>query len=851
MQRQAPFRAAAPPIRLISSVSPPSKPIPQSTSPNATLGIPLPRHESVFSWLSTTPPSTHHIPGAVTASVGSPMNRRKSMEELKRAESANAAHISSSNSHSFSIPLVPAHSSLFMHSQRSVPGAVVAHIRSSADSVPGLPPTPVFVRSQSNPVVLDATSPPPLPPEYIQPAGSPVFTLELPRLAKQQRRQSPTHNTPPTTSVVPHIGHSPPLPTPSPPLQKRGTPRSDGMVELADGLEERLEDADDEQDADEKCNSPTGAQLPPSFPFTFHKSQVKSSRLRDLSLPTSGITATERASTRAAPSPMHRILTDDTGEQQSPPPPPPPILSSEETQQQATSPPSPESSAKQVATLLTQHGLGKYLPKFVVEEVTMENIFLLTPDDLKEMGLAIGPRRTLLHELELLRPKPLAECCKMLRASDIANLCDMTAANLIHDAVPQRKLGQGNFGQVWEGTWGETTRVAMKTVNDTGISCKDFVAEAEVLRALRHPNILQYYGLAESGGVVYILMELADGCVRNLILEEGENISLPRLINMAMSCAAGMSYLADNHIIHRDLACRNLLYKREGTNFVVQVCDFGLSRHLDTDYYEVHEALPVKWTAWEVLAFRKYTTWSDVWSFGVVLWELLSYGIEPYPGVATSDVFDWIQKGHRMNPPEDCPETLYQLMLACWNTEPRERPLFREIYHTLATFLKTLPESGSPTDGDADGPLSPTTAGSTRGRCHSAGGRRGISGGSSGSMSVSTSETESQSRTSSTYADLEDSSAPGTPRLGVASAYALVGNRDAQAVSEAYADSPVLPSPRQAYVEDFSASASQCAGHSTIAESPRTPPTDSDGTYVDVGSPAPLACSARTPSPVT
>jgi serine/threonine protein kinase len=146
-----------------------------------------------------------------------------------------------------------------------------------------------------------------------------------------------------------------------------------------------------------------------------------------------------------------------------------------------------------------------------------------------------------------------------------------------------------------------------------------------------------------------------------------------------------MAFLESKNYIHRDLAARNVLV---GEDNVVKIADFGLARAIPDDVYEaqVGAKYPVKWTALEAIFYNKYTIKSDVWSFGILLAELITYGRIPYPGMQNAEVIQMLNRGHRMECPSNCPEELYDLMLQCWNEDPHKRPTFESLRFLLEDF---------------------------------------------------------------------------------------------------------------------------------------------------------------------
>ncbi|XP_065841491.1 tyrosine-protein kinase receptor UFO-like [Oscarella lobularis] len=183
------------------------------------------------------------------------------------------------------------------------------------------------------------------------------------------------------------------------------------------------------------------------------------------------------------------------------------------------------------------------------------------------------------------------------------------------------------------------------------------------------------------------------------------DVDIRVLLRISVQIVSGMKYLSELNIVHRDLAARNCMLDE---NLIVKVADFGLARQLENqDYYRVTNratALPVKWLAPESLSENKFTHKSDVWAYGVTLWEIFSVGLTPYPGVHNSEMFDLLRDGHRMSKPTICPKYIYDVMMLCWNELPDERPSFLDlesqisdaaedsVYYDLSQFDSDLPD---------------------------------------------------------------------------------------------------------------------------------------------------------------
>ncbi|VDO60126.1 unnamed protein product [Heligmosomoides polygyrus] len=246
------------------------------------------------------------------------------------------------------------------------------------------------------------------------------------------------------------------------------------------------------------------------------------------------------------------------------------------------------------------------------------------------------------------------------------------------EIVMHQKLGGGQYGDVYEGFWKRHERViAVKTLKEDTMALHDFLAEAAIMKDLHHKNLVQLLGVCTREAPFYIITEYM--CNGNLLeyLRQvlfSQSVSW-RLLFRTFHIAA----------IFRDLAARNCLVGEEN---VVKVADFGLARFMREDTYTAHAGakFPIKWTAPEGLAFNTFSTKSDVWAFGVLLWEIATYGMAPYPGVDLSNVYSLLEKGFRMDSPPGCPPSVYRLMLQCWIWSPSDRPRFCDIHASLESL---------------------------------------------------------------------------------------------------------------------------------------------------------------------
>ncbi|XP_030639662.1 tyrosine-protein kinase ABL2 isoform X2 [Chanos chanos] len=257
------------------------------------------------------------------------------------------------------------------------------------------------------------------------------------------------------------------------------------------------------------------------------------------------------------------------------------------------------------------------------------------------------------------------------------------------DITMKHKLGGGQYGEVYVGVWKKyNLTVAVKTLKEDTMEVEEFLKEAAVMKEVKHPNLVQLLGVCTLEPPFYIVTEyMPHGNLLDYLREcDREEVNAVVLLYMATQISSAMEYLEKKNFIHRDLAARNCLV---GENHVVKVADFGLSRLMTGDTYTAHAGakFPIKWTAPESLAYNTFSIKSDVWAFGVLLWEIATYGMSPYPGIDLSQVYDLLEKGYRMEQPEGCPPKVYELMRACWQWSPLDRPSFAEIHQAFETMF--------------------------------------------------------------------------------------------------------------------------------------------------------------------
>ncbi|XP_063313741.1 fibroblast growth factor receptor 3 isoform X3 [Pelobates fuscus] len=310
-----------------------------------------------------------------------------------------------------------------------------------------------------------------------------------------------------------------------------------------------------------------------------------------------------------------------------------------------------------------------------------------------------------------------------LSSSDGAMLANVSELGLPPDPkweLPRSRLtlgkplGEGCFGQVVmaeaigidKDKPNKAVTVAVKMLKDdaTDKDLSDLVSEMEMMKMIgKHKNIINLLGACTQDGPLYVLVEYASkGNLREYLRARrppgmdysfdtckipAEQLTFKDLVSCAYQVARGMEYLASQKCIHRDLAVRNVLVTEDN---VMKIADFGLARDIhNIDYYKktTNGRLPVKWMAPEALFDRVYTHQSDVWSFGVLLWEIFTLGGSPYPGIPVEELFKLLKEGHRMDKPANCTHELYMIMRECWHAVPSQRPTFKQLVEDLDRIL--------------------------------------------------------------------------------------------------------------------------------------------------------------------
>uniref|UniRef100_A0A3B4UI65 Tyrosine-protein kinase n=1 Tax=Seriola dumerili TaxID=41447 RepID=A0A3B4UI65_SERDU len=246
-----------------------------------------------------------------------------------------------------------------------------------------------------------------------------------------------------------------------------------------------------------------------------------------------------------------------------------------------------------------------------------------------------------------------------------------------------KKLGAGQFGEVWMAYYHNTTKVAVKTLKPGTMTVEAFLEEANVMKTLQHDRLVRLYAVITKTQPIYIITEfMANGSLLDFLKsDEGCRQQLPKLIDFSAQIAEGMAYIEKKNYIHRDLRAANVLVSE---SLLCKIADFGLARVIEDDEYTAREGakFPIKWTAPEAINYGSFTIKSDMWSFGVLIYEIITYGKIPYPG----EVMSSVQRGYRMPQPDSCPTELYDVMMCCWKNKPEDRPTFDYMQSVLEDF---------------------------------------------------------------------------------------------------------------------------------------------------------------------
>ncbi|XP_035770359.1 tyrosine-protein kinase Tec isoform X1 [Neolamprologus brichardi] len=251
-----------------------------------------------------------------------------------------------------------------------------------------------------------------------------------------------------------------------------------------------------------------------------------------------------------------------------------------------------------------------------------------------------------------------------------------------------KELGCGQFGVVRLGKWRAQHKVAIKALKEGAMYEEDFIEEAKVMMKLSHPKLVQLYGVCSQQRPIYIVTEFMEqGCLLNYLRQRRGSFNQGCLLSICLDVCEGMAHLEANGFIHRDLAARNCLVN---DSLVVKVSDFGMTRYVLDDQYTSSSGakFPVKWSPPEVFNFCRYSSKSDVWSYGVLMWEVFTEGRMPFEQSHNHEVVTLVTQGHRLYRPKMAKPAIYDTMQMCWYERPEDRPSFANLCVMISEALE-------------------------------------------------------------------------------------------------------------------------------------------------------------------
>lgn len=288
--------------------------------------------------------------------------------------------------------------------------------------------------------------------------------------------------------------------------------------------------------------------------------------------------------------------------------------------------------------------------------------------------------------------KVLCEDSEPLRPSNVGP--NLTKLRIIKEQELRRggRLGMGAFGAVYKGVWildeNKKQPVAIKIPLEMSgpQASKDFLEEAYIMASVEHSNLLKLLAVCMTSEMMFVTELMPLGSLLDYVKTNKDRIGSKALLNWSTQIARGMAYLEDRRLVHRDLAARNVLLKSASQ---VKITDFGLAKLLTTDSDEYKAAggkMPIKWLALECIRNRVFTSKSDVWAFGVTIWELLTYGQRPYGDHPAKDVPDMIETGVKLGQPDICSLDVYITLVGCWNLDAGLRPSFKDLVEVFSAY---------------------------------------------------------------------------------------------------------------------------------------------------------------------
>ncbi|KFM05894.1 Cytoplasmic tyrosine-protein kinase BMX, partial [Aptenodytes forsteri] len=247
------------------------------------------------------------------------------------------------------------------------------------------------------------------------------------------------------------------------------------------------------------------------------------------------------------------------------------------------------------------------------------------------------------------------------------------------EIVLLRELGSGQFGVVHLGKWKGQYDVAIKMVKEGAMSEDEFIEEAQTMMKLNYPKLVRLYGVCSKSYPIYLVTEyMPNGCLLSYLRSHGKELQPLQLLEICYDVCDAMAFLESCQFIHRDLAARNCLVD---SNLTVKVSDFGMTRYVLDDLYTSSPGtkFPVKWSAPEVLHYTKFSSKSDVWAFGILMWEVFTLGKQPYELYDNMQVIEKVSQGYRLYRPQLVSDIIYQIMYNCWHELPEKRPAFFQL----------------------------------------------------------------------------------------------------------------------------------------------------------------------------
>ncbi|XP_040187416.1 tyrosine-protein kinase HCK [Rana temporaria] len=310
-------------------------------------------------------------------------------------------------------------------------------------------------------------------------------------------------------------------------------------------------------------------------------------------------------------------------------------------------------------------------------------------------GFYVSPRKTFntLHDLVHFYQNNMDGLCQKLttacKSARPEKPWEKDAWEVSRDSLNlEKKLGAGQFGDVWLATYNGHTQVAVKTMKPGTMSAEAFLEEANMMKTLQHDRLVRLHAVVTLDEPIFIITEyMQKGSLLDFLKsDEGNSLKVTQLIDFAAQIAEGMGFIEQKNYIHRDLRAANCLVS---STMACKIADFGLARVIEDSEYTAREGakFPIKWTSPEAANYGSFTIKSDVWSFGILMTEIITYGRTPYPGMSNLEVITALERGYRMPCPANCPRELYNIMLECWQQAPEQRPTFEYLQGILEDYF--------------------------------------------------------------------------------------------------------------------------------------------------------------------